>query len=62
MIDNLLEKIEKISIDDEKYEQYVNLLLSNVNNMSTEQLERTKKIMMKKIRQESHVFEEERTK
>lgn len=62
MIDNLLEKIEKTSIDDEKYEQYVNLLLSNVNNMNTEQLERTKKIMMKKIRRESHIFEEERTK
>ncbi len=62
MIEDLLDKLENISINDEKYEQYLNLLLSNVHNMNINQLERTKKIMMKKIEKESLNFENERAK
>lgn len=59
MIEELLNDLEKKYILDNQFTLKYNILLQNINQMNNEQLQRLKKIMLKKIEHDSSIYEQE---
>ena len=62
MIEKLLNELDKMNVSDEKYEAKYNILLKNINQMNSEQLQKLKKITLKKLEYDSGIYENERMK
>lgn len=62
MIEQLLNELDKMNVLDEKYEAKYNILLKNINQMNSEQLQKLKKITLKKLEYDSGIYENERMK
>ena len=62
MIEQLLNELDKMNVLDEKYEAKYNILLKNINQMNIEQLQKLKKITLKKLEYDSGIYENERMK
>lgn len=59
MIEQLLNQIEKLPLDDVKYEIFLEKLLNNISYMNEEQLSRLKKIVFIKMEYDAKNFEDE---
>ena len=62
MIEQLLNELDKMNVSDEKYEAKYNILLKNISQMNSEQLQKLKKITLKKLEYDSDIYENERMK
>lgn len=62
MIEQLLNELDKMNVSDEKYEAKYNMLLKNISQMNSEQLQKLKKITLKKLEYDSGIYENERMK
>ena len=62
MIEQLLNELDKMNVSDEKYEAKYNMLLKNISQMNSEQLQKLKKITLKKLEYDSDIYENERMK
>ena len=62
MIEQLLNELDKMNVSDEKYEANYNILLKNISQMSSQQLQKFKEIALKKLEYDSGIYENERMK
>ncbi len=62
MIEQLLNELDKMNVSDEKYEAKYNILLKNISQMSSQQLQKFKEIALKKLEYDSGIYEKERMK
>lgn len=59
MIEQLLNQVEKLPLDDVKYEIFLEKLLNNISYMNEDQLSRLKKIVFIKMEYDAKNFENE---
>jgi len=59
MIEQLLNQVEKLPLDDVKYEIFLEKLLNNISYMNEDQLSRLKKIVFIKMAYDAKNFEDE---
>lgn len=59
MIEQLLNQVEKLPLDDVKYEIFLEKLLNNISYMNEDQLSRLKKIVFIKMEYDAKNFEDE---
>ena len=59
MIEQLLNQVEKLPLDDVKYEIFLEKLLNNISYMNEDQLTRLKKIVFIRMEYDAKNFEDE---
>lgn len=59
MIEQLLNQVEKLPLDDVKYEIFLEKRLNNISYMNEDQLSRLKKIVFIKMAYDAKNFEDE---